>query len=111
MDAESPDPAVRNLLEAWLLQHVAALLAMRKDHVDPSMRFERYGLDSAALVGMTGELADWLQCNVDPHLPYEHPSVEALSAALAQQAAVRAALAARLEHGRGGKDDVGEATA
>lgn len=91
----APDIALHGALHGWLRRHVAQLLGLPEATVDPTLRFERYGLDSAALVGMTGELADWLGCAVEPAAPYEHPTVDALAAALSQREAVRAAYAAR----------------
>jgi acyl carrier protein len=35
-------------------------------------------LDSAAAVGMTGELADWLDHEMDPTLLYDYPTIESL---------------------------------
>ena len=49
------------------------------EQVDTTAPFDSYGLDSAAAVGMTGELEEWLEADVDPVLPYDYPTVEALA--------------------------------
>lgn len=99
MTPDSLDQELNGALQAWLRQHLSALLAVPENAIDPSTRFDRYGLDSAALVGMTGELADWLGCDIDPAAPYEHASVDALASALARQDAVRCAYAERQRRG------------
>jgi acyl-CoA synthetase (AMP-forming)/AMP-acid ligase II len=37
-----------------------------------------YGLDSSAAVGLTGDLEDWLETEIDPTLLYDYPTVEAI---------------------------------
>jgi acyl carrier protein len=81
---------------------LAELLGLPQSAVDSSARFERHGLDSAALVGMTGELADWLGCDVEPAAAYEYPSVDALAAALASRETVQLAYSARRRDDRPG---------
>ena len=41
--------------------------------------FDRYGLDSSAAVGMTGDLEDWLGKEVEPILLYDYPTIETLA--------------------------------
>jgi acyl carrier protein len=88
-------PDLQGAIREWLTGHLAGVFGMPPAQVSTSLSFERYGLDSAAVVGMTGELADWLGCDIDPTLAYDHPNVDALARALADDAAVRRAFAAR----------------
>jgi hypothetical protein len=38
------------------------------------------------MVGMTGDLSDWLGTEIDPVIAYDYPTIEALSAQVAAQA-------------------------
>ncbi|MBW4633669.1 MAG: acyl carrier protein [Iphinoe sp. HA4291-MV1] len=65
-------------IQAWIVSYVANLLEIEPDEVDVTIPFDRYGLDSSATVGLTGELADWLERDIDPTLMYDYPTVQAL---------------------------------
>jgi acyl carrier protein len=73
------------VIENWLVTHVAALLQTTCDEIDPQEPFDRYGLDSAEAIGLTGELEDWLQCPISPTLLYDYPTIEALATHLAKK--------------------------
>jgi len=81
----SLQPRTATEIQDWLVAYVAPILDVSPEEVDASIPFERYGLDSADAVGMTGDLADWLGFDVDPTLPYDYPTIEALSQALAEE--------------------------
>lgn len=66
----------------WLSAYLADLLEVEEDEVDTSLPFDRYGLDSSAAVGMTGDLEDWLACEIDPTVIYDYPTVDALASYL-----------------------------
>jgi acyl carrier protein len=66
-------------IQTWLVAYLAALLEIDPDDVDVAMPFDRYGLDSSASVGLTGDLADWLGCDLDPALLSDYPTVDALA--------------------------------
>ncbi|NEQ43488.1 MAG: acyl carrier protein [Leptolyngbya sp. SIOISBB] len=66
----------------WLAVYLAELLEIEEDEVDTSVPFDRYGLDSSAAVGMTGDLEDWLGCEIDPTVIYDYPTVDALASYL-----------------------------
>lgn len=66
----------------WLAAYLAELLEIEEDEVDTSVPFDRYGLDSSAAVGMTGDLEDWLGCEIDPTVIYDYPTVDALASYL-----------------------------
>lgn len=65
-------------IETWIVSYIANLLEVDSEDVDTTIPFERYGLDSSAGVGMTGDLEDWLGCEIDPTLIYDYPTIEAL---------------------------------
>lgn len=76
-------------IQAWLVSYLAELLGIDPHEVDVTIPFDRYGLDSAAAVGMTGDLEDWLQRELDPTLLYDYPTVEAFSQHLAEEFQVK----------------------
>ena len=65
-------------IQDWLVSYVAELLEVDSEEIDVTIPFDRYGLDSSAAVGLTGDLEDWLGKEVDPTLLYDYPTVEAL---------------------------------
>lgn len=64
---------------AWLVRFIAVRYRFPEDEVDPSLSFDNYGVDSAAAVMMTGELADWLGCEIEPTAAYDYPSITTLA--------------------------------
>lgn len=65
-------------IQDWIVAYLADLLEIEPDEVDVTISFDRYGLDSSAAVGMTGDLETWLGKELDPTLLYDYPTVEAL---------------------------------
>jgi acyl carrier protein len=65
-------------IQSWIVDYLAQLLEVDPADVDVTIPFDRYGLDSAAAVGMTGELADWLDHEIDPTVLYDYPTIESL---------------------------------
>ncbi len=66
-------------VQAWMIDYLVKLLMLDRARIDVNDTFESYGLDSAAMVGMTGDLSDWLNVEIDPVIAYDHPSIDALS--------------------------------
>jgi len=71
-------------LEHWLAAHVGDLVDIPTKDVDVQARFDRYGIDSAAAVGVTLDLESHLGRDFSPTLLYEHPTIERLAAHLTQ---------------------------
>jgi acyl carrier protein len=67
-------------IESWLVSYLANLLAIPEGEVSRTLTFEQFGLDSAAAVAMTGDLARWLQTDLAPNLASKHKTVSALAA-------------------------------
>jgi acyl carrier protein len=65
-------------IQVWIVAYIAKLLEVAPDEVDVTIPFDRYGLDSSAAVGLTGDLADWLGEDIDPTLIYDYPTIEGL---------------------------------
>jgi acyl carrier protein len=98
--SDSEDRAARltpEILEAqiatWLKNYLVELLGLDAGGVSGSATFERYGLDSSAAVGMTGDLSEWLGSEVDAAATFDHPSIDKLAHALATDRQVYAAFA------------------
>ena len=72
-------------IQNWLASYVAKLLEMEPSKVDVTIPFNRYGLDSSAAVGMTGDLEEWLGYELDPTLIYDYPTIEALVDHISQE--------------------------
>jgi acyl carrier protein len=72
-------------IQAWIVSYVANLLEVDSDEIDVTIPFDRYGLDSSAAVGLTGDLEDWLGQEIDPTLMYDYPTVQALVQHLSSQ--------------------------
>lgn len=45
----------------------------------PTDRFQESGLESGGAVGLSGDLDRWLGCKLEPSLPCDYPTIEALS--------------------------------
>ena len=72
-------------IQDWIVSYVADLLEVDSDEIDVTIPFDRYGLDSSAAVGMTGDLEEWLERDLDPTLLYDYPTIEALVQHLSSQ--------------------------
>ena len=66
-------------IQNWMAEYIADLLGVESEEVDPELSFDRFGLDSAAAIGMTGALEDWLGTEIDPTLVYDYPSIKAMA--------------------------------
>ncbi|WP_339381836.1 acyl carrier protein [Dendronalium phyllosphericum] len=65
-------------IQTWIVSYIAELLEVDAEEIDVTIPFDRYGLDSSAAVGLTGDLEDWLGREINPTLLYDYPTVEAL---------------------------------
>lgn len=78
----SPSQIDRPSAEAiknWLVAYLAELLEMETEEVDPATPFERYGLDSSAMIVLSGDLQAWLGYKLEPTLLYDYPTIDALA--------------------------------
>jgi acyl carrier protein len=63
----------------WLVAYLARLLDIDPREVDPATPLERYGLDSAAAVALTGDLARWLGIDLEPDLIRGRPTIDGVA--------------------------------
>lgn len=72
--------ATQPQIEEWLVAYIAELRGIKKEKISRTVMLSKYGLDSASAVTLSGDLMDWLKCNIDPTLLYEHPTIEQAAA-------------------------------
>ena len=76
----------RDVLERWLTEVVAAAVDLEPGAIDVEARFDRYGIDSAAAIGLTDELERQLGITLEPTLLYDYPSIRSLAGFLTRAA-------------------------
>ncbi|UJR87253.1 MULTISPECIES: beta-ketoacyl synthase N-terminal-like domain-containing protein [Sandaracinus] len=69
----------------WLRRVIASELGLRAERIDPRSNFADLGIDSILLAQLIKRLDRELGAQLDPALPIEQPSVEALAAELARR--------------------------
>jgi acyl carrier protein len=79
-------PVSEDQIRTWIQSYVGDILGVPPDKVDTRASFDALGLDSSSAVAMVGDLEDWLDVDVDPALPYDHPDIDSLAPALADLA-------------------------
>ena len=72
-------------LETWLIERIAAETGQPAQAIETNIPFARLGLDSAAAVGLTGELEELLKLTIDPTIVFEEPTIQRLAKHLAKQ--------------------------
>jgi acyl carrier protein len=75
-------------IQEWLTAHLATALKLQPDEIDIHTPFDRYGLDSLAAVMLTGELEEWLGCELRPTLAWDYPNIEELAQYLAESSGI-----------------------
>lgn len=71
-------------IQTWLQEQIADKLKSHAADIDIHAPFEQFGLDSLALVSISGDLEDWLGESVNPTLLYGYPTIAALADHLAE---------------------------
>lgn len=71
-------------IQDWIVAYLAKLLEVDTEEINVTIPFDRYGLNSAAAVGLTGDLEEWLRMEIDPTIFYDYPTVETLAQCLSQ---------------------------
>ncbi|AEG91558.1 acyl carrier protein [Ramlibacter tataouinensis] len=86
VDRVSAKPSATDI-ENWMVSYVSRVLGVDRARIDPGRYFNNNGLDSLTTIVMTEELGRWLGREIDPTLPYDHPSIRRFAAYLAAQGA------------------------
>jgi acyl-CoA synthetase (AMP-forming)/AMP-acid ligase II/acyl carrier protein len=85
--SSAPVPVLltEEMIQDWLISHLATYLKILPEEIDIREPFACYGLDSSVAVSLTGELADWLGCELEITLLWEYPSTQKVARHLASQ--------------------------
>jgi acyl-CoA synthetase (AMP-forming)/AMP-acid ligase II/acyl carrier protein len=79
------------LLRSWLVTRLSRQLNVPAEEIDISRPFAEYGLDSAAVVGLAGDLEDHLGRELSPTLAYDYPTIQSLCSHLTENSLSRKA--------------------
>lgn len=71
-------------VHTWLTERVATYLRRSPEDIDTSIPLADYGLDSLTALAITADIEDEFEVTVDDALTWDHPTVDALSAALSE---------------------------
>ncbi len=71
-------------VHTWLTERVATYLRRSPEDIDTSVPLADYGLDSLTALAITADIEDEFEVTVDDALTWDHPTVDALSAALSE---------------------------
>jgi acyl carrier protein len=71
------------MLERWLAELIASIVEIPLNEIDVEARFDRYGIDSAAAIGLAEELELRLGRPIESTVLYDHPTIRSLAAFLA----------------------------
>ncbi|MFE9564789.1 acyl carrier protein [Streptomyces sp. NPDC006487] len=69
----------------WLVERVAFYLESRPQDVDTATALIELGLDSVYALTLCGDVEDRFGLVVEPTMAWDHPTVDALTAHLAQE--------------------------
>ena len=72
-------------IESWLGDSISEHLQIDPQKIDPQVSFESYGLDSSTAIILSGDLQEWLGCDLDPMIFFDYPTIEALTKYLISQ--------------------------
>ncbi|HWA89094.1 MAG TPA: acyl-CoA-binding protein [Rhizomicrobium sp.] len=78
-------------IEAWLVAYIAEALDIPPGDIECDVPVNRYGLSSADTLRLMGDLGEWLGCDLETTLAYDHPTVASLASHLAGLTAAEAA--------------------
>jgi acyl carrier protein len=66
-------------IQSWLVSYTAEILEIAPEKVNAKIGFDEYGMDSAMIVGIVGDLSDWIGRNLDASLTFDYPTIESLA--------------------------------
>jgi acyl carrier protein len=72
-------------IQVWMIARVTATANVDAAELDARLPFTDYGLDSIAVFTLTGDLAEWLDCDLPATLLWEYPTIESLAQHLARK--------------------------
>lgn len=85
MPSSSTTPTSETLT-AWLTERLAVHARTKPEDIQPDVPMASYGLDSVTTVTMLVEIEDELGFPLDPNVPWEYPTIDALTGYLMGEA-------------------------
>ena len=74
-------------IQSFMSKSLAKILKARPEDIDTTIAFDRYGVDSASAIELTGMLSAWLHRELEPTLLFDHSTIDKLSRFLAEEGA------------------------
>ncbi|MFB2983459.1 acyl carrier protein [Microseira sp. BLCC-F43] len=71
-------------ISKWIKTYLADLLEVEPEKIDDNYEFERFGINSSAVVSLVGDLEEWLGFELSPSLFFEFNTIAQVSTHLAQ---------------------------
>jgi acyl transferase domain-containing protein/acyl-CoA synthetase (AMP-forming)/AMP-acid ligase II/acyl carrier protein len=101
-ETRRPEPSEHSAAEIrqFLRERIGRYLGVDAEDIDPQIPFRSLGLDSTAAVRLTGEVAAFAKCAVEPRIIYEYPTIDALARHLAGEAPAEGRRATAGPHGQ-----------
>ncbi|NRA85948.1 MAG: acyl carrier protein [Rhizobiales bacterium] len=66
-------------IENWMREFASNAVGINSVEIDLDQPLERYGLDSTAVAGMSGELSDILGVEIEPTIFFDYPTITSAS--------------------------------
>lgn len=73
----------KEAIETKLISELSQYLRVSPDEINIREDLTAYGLDSSVALDLTGELSEWIGCELEPTLLWEYTNIEALTQYLA----------------------------
>ena len=70
-------------IQHWLVEKIAGTIDVEHSSIIITEPFASYGLESIDVVGLSGDLQEWLQRELPPTLLYDYPTIQSLAHYLA----------------------------
>ena len=88
VEVEFEKPKTTADIQAWIVSYLTNELEINPDEIDVTIPFDCYNLDSVSAFGLSGAIQEWLECEFDPSLVYDYPTIEALTKYLADSLSI-----------------------
>ena len=69
-------------IKQWICCYLSDNLELGVQDIDHDTAFDRFGLDSAELIGMVGDLEDDFDIEIDPTMILDYPTISKLAEAI-----------------------------
>lgn len=66
-------------LEEWLIHALSESVGIAPDQIEFDVSWDSYGLDSSTAVILSGDLQEWLGCNLDPTIFFDYPNIKEMT--------------------------------